>query len=118
MFKENNDDGEQRNVFPFPLFTTSLHQVVQFGLASLVMLIFPQFRPRADSVNPHAAPHQQRSEETGPKKPLMSRWFYFTRIGPCGAATGMDIGLGNMSLRFITLTFFSTSIPCFLRRPL
>ena len=34
--------------------------------------------------------------------------FYLTRIGPCGAATGLDIGLGNMSLKFITLTFYST----------
>ena len=38
----------------------------------------------------------------------MTRMFYVTRIGPCGAATGLDIGLGNMSLKFITLTFFST----------
>ena len=37
----------------------------------------------------------------------MSRTYYITRIGPCGAATGLDIGLGNMSLKFITLTFYS-----------
>lgn len=37
----------------------------------------------------------------------MTKWFYFTRIGPCGAATGLDIGLGNTSLKFITLTFFT-----------
>lgn len=34
--------------------------------------------------------------------------FYLTRIGPCGAATGLDIGLGNTSLKFISLTFYST----------
>ncbi|ROV94630.1 hypothetical protein VPNG_09216 [Cytospora leucostoma] len=33
--------------------------------------------------------------------------FYLTRIGPCGAATGLDIGLGNTSLKFITLTFYT-----------
>lgn len=37
----------------------------------------------------------------------MTRTFYLTRIGPCGAATGLDIGLGNMSLKYITLTFYS-----------
>lgn len=40
-------------------------------------------------------------------KPLMTKMFYLTRIGPCGAATGLDIGLGNTSLKFITLTFYS-----------
>ncbi|CAD0083003.1 unnamed protein product [Aureobasidium vineae] len=42
-----------------------------------------------------------------PRKPLMTGWFYLTRIGPCGAATGLDIGLGNMSLKFISLTFYT-----------
>lgn len=37
----------------------------------------------------------------------MSKMFYLTRIGPCGVATGLDIGLGNTSLQFITLTFYS-----------
>lgn len=40
----------------------------------------------------------------------MTKMFYFTRVGPCGAATGLDIGLGNMSLKYITLTFYSTLI--------
>ena len=40
----------------------------------------------------------------------MTKTFYLTRIGPCGLATGLDIGLGNMSLKFITLTFFSTTL--------
>ncbi|TVY84209.1 putative transporter [Lachnellula suecica] len=45
--------------------------------------------------------------EADSKKPLMTRMFYFTRIGPCGMATGLDIGLGNTSLKFITLTFYT-----------
>ena len=40
----------------------------------------------------------------------MTKMFYFTRVGPCGASTGLDIGLGNMSLKFITLTFYSMSV--------
>ena len=50
---------------------------------------------------------QGHLESSQPAKPLMTRMFYLTRIGPCGAATGLDIGLGNMSLKFISLTFYS-----------
>jgi len=49
----------------------------------------------------------QSRHETDVDKPLMTKLFYLTRIGPCGIATGLDIGLGNMSLQFITLTFYS-----------
>ncbi|KAH7378219.1 triose-phosphate transporter family-domain-containing protein [Pyrenochaeta sp. MPI-SDFR-AT-0127] len=105
MFKEEKGDGETKNIFPFPLFTTCLHMIVQFSLASLVLFLIPSFRPRHDSLNPHAP--GARIEPVDPKKPLMTKWFYFSRIGPCGAATGMDIGLGNTSLKFISLTFFT-----------
>lgn len=105
MFKVDKGDGATQNIFPFPLFTTCLHMLVQFSLASLVLFLIPSLRPRHDSLNPHAT--SARAEPLDPKKPLMTKWFYFSRIGPCGAATGMDIGLGNMSLKFISLTFFS-----------
>ncbi|KAF2853852.1 TPT-domain-containing protein [Plenodomus tracheiphilus IPT5] len=105
MFKEEKGDGQPANIFPFPLFTTCLHMIVQFSLASLVLFLIPSFRPRHDSLNPHAA--GARVEPIDPNKPLMTKWFYFSRLGPCGAATGMDIGLGNTSLKFISLTFFT-----------
>ncbi|KAI4282090.1 MAG: hypothetical protein L6R38_003204 [Xanthoria sp. 2 TBL-2021] len=92
--------------FHFPLFTTCMHMAVQFLLASTVLYFFPHFRPRADGItNPgnHPPVHRDQSQS----KPLMSRMFYFTRIGPCGTATGLDIGLGNMSFRWVTLTFFT-----------
>ncbi|KAL3419124.1 triose-phosphate transporter [Phlyctema vagabunda] len=97
--------------FHFPLFTTCMHMLVQFALASLVLYCLPQLRPRYDSLsNPHnsqGTDSDQAQHEIDQKKPLMSRMFYFTRIGPCGIATGLDIGLGNMSLKFITLTFYT-----------
>ncbi|KAF1945671.1 TPT-domain-containing protein [Clathrospora elynae] len=105
MFKEAKGDGETKNIFPFPLFTTCLHMIVQFTLASLVLFLIPSFRPRHDSLNPHAT--GTRVEPIDSKKPLMTKWFYFSRLGPCGVATGMDIGLGNTSLKFISLTFFT-----------
>jgi solute carrier family 35 protein C2 len=109
MFKLDKGDGKTEHIFPFPLFTTCLHMIVQFTLASLVLFLIPSLRPRHDSLNPHSTTSAQ-SEPVDPKKPLMTKWFYFTRIAPCGAATGMDIGLGNTSLKFITLTFFSELI--------
>ena len=83
--------------------------LVQFFLASTVLFLVPHFRPRPDSIsNPHQLSITRNSEDPlDPKKPLMTTKFYISRIAPCGAATGLDIGLGNMSLKFITLTFFS-----------
>ena len=108
--------GDNLN-FPFPLFTTSLHMVVQFALASSVLFFMPRFRPGNDgSSNPQDPSYKKlNSAETDdstpevikPSEPLMSRWFYLSRIGPCGTATALDIGLGNFSLRFISLTFFT-----------
>lgn len=81
--------------------------LVQFCLATLVLYFIPQLRPRPDSItNPHNH-YAVRRDTSQDEKPLMTRMFYLTRIGPCGAATGLDIGLGNMSLKFITLTFYS-----------
>jgi solute carrier family 35 protein C2 len=114
MFSKENLD------FHFPLFTTSLHMVVQFTCASAVLFFVPHLRPGAGSVDSHAHAYSQvdgseenrgrgRRNSSPPaiKGPLMTRWFYLTRIGPCGTATALDIGLGNFSLRFISLTFFT-----------
>lgn len=81
--------------------------LVQFGLAASVLYFVPSLRPRFDSIsNPHN--HESiRKEAPQGDKPLMTRMFYLTRCVPCGAATGLDIGLGNMSLKLITLTFYS-----------
>lgn len=92
--------------FAFPLFTTSCHMLVQFALSGLVLYFIPSLRPQNAQHNSDAG---RSRHETEPDRPLMSKLFYLTRIGPCGAATGLDIGLGNTSLKFITLTFYSTS---------
>ncbi|MCJ1313641.1 Triose-phosphate Transporter [Agyrium rufum] len=98
--------------FHFPLFTTSLHMVVQFTLASLVLYFIPQLRPRHSATSPEAPVSFEDSEPLDPppqtkRNPLMTPFFFATRIAPCGIATGLDIGLGNTSLKFITLTFFT-----------
>lgn len=94
--------------FRFPLFTTSAHMVVQFILSSLVLYFFPSLRPHHQR---HNSDSGRSRHEPEPKQPAMTKWYYLTRIAPCGTATGLDIGLGNTSMRFITLTFYSTFVP-------
>lgn len=96
MFSENDV------VFPFPLFTTSLHMAVQFSLAALLLWIFPSLRPRHPPQSGLNSPVEDESAE-----PVLTQSFYLTRLVPCGAATSLDIGLGNMSLKFISLTFLT-----------
>ncbi|KAI9172159.1 transporter [Paramyrothecium foliicola] len=94
---------KKRLNFAFPLFTTSMHMLVQFVLSGLVLFFVPSLRPNA-----HRSSDLGRSRhETEPNGSSMTKFFYLTRVGPCGAATGLDIGLGNMSLKFVSLTFYT-----------
>lgn len=78
--------------------------LVQFTLACVVLYFIPSLRPHN---SPQYKAELASRSESDTEKPIMSTMFYLTRIGPCGAATGLDIGLGNTSLKFITLTFYS-----------
>jgi hypothetical protein len=73
--------------FQYPLFTTCLHTCIQFFLSVIVSMIYPQFAPS--------------------KTKAPSNKEYLLRVLPCGFATGLDIGLSNTSLRFISLTFYT-----------
>ncbi|GAA6038440.1 hypothetical protein JCM8097_007653 [Rhodosporidiobolus ruineniae] len=77
--------SEDHYNFPYPLFVTSVHMLVQWCLAALTISIFPHLRPKA---RPAARD-------------------YGTKVAPCGVATGLDIGLSNLSLRTITLSFYT-----------
>ncbi|KAI8589790.1 TPT-domain-containing protein [Geranomyces variabilis] len=77
---------EGKHNFPFPLFTTMIHTVIQFLLSGVcVLFIWPSMRPK--------------------RHPALRD--YFTKVFPCGIATGMDIGLSNSSLKVITLSFYT-----------
>ncbi|EFX04821.1 hypothetical protein CMQ_1749 [Grosmannia clavigera kw1407] len=115
--------GGQNLNFPFPLFTTCIHMLVQFTLSSTVLYFVPSLRPGAGSSSNNSSSSNndgsynddddedddvyKPQHEAEPRPTLMTKMFYLTRIGPCGAATGLDIGLGNTSLKFITLTFYT-----------
>ncbi|KAK9250824.1 triose-phosphate transporter family-domain-containing protein [Lipomyces tetrasporus] len=73
--------------FRFPLFATSIHMVTQTILAGVILFFIPRLRPKPET--------------------RMSWRVYLLHVGSCGVATGADIGLGNMSLRFITLGFYT-----------
>ncbi|KAI0695942.1 triose-phosphate transporter family-domain-containing protein [Cerioporus squamosus] len=72
--------------FPSPLFVTTAHMWVQFSLAALLRYALPRhFRP-----------------EQSP-----SRQDYIRKAVPTGITTGLDIGLSNLSLKLITLSFYT-----------
>ncbi|KAK3808641.1 MAG: triose-phosphate transporter family-domain-containing protein [Benniella sp.] len=71
--------------FRFPLFTTCLHMVAQFGLSSLTLWLIPSLRPSS-------APSVKD---------------FGTKIVPCAVASGLDVGLSNNSLKSITLAFYT-----------
>ena len=77
---------------------------VQFILSASLLYLIPSLRPR----NP-SAPNSPNGDNNNPPeaRPLLTKFFYLTRLVPCGSATSLDIGLGNMSLRFISLTFLT-----------
>ncbi|KAI9926912.1 hypothetical protein AWENTII_011555 [Aspergillus wentii] len=99
--------SEDDVVFPFPLFTTSLHMAVQFTLSSLILWIIPSLRPQNPSSSSSNPESPVRDDESLEHRPVLTKLFYLTRLVPCGAATSLDIGLGNMSLKFISLTFLT-----------
>ncbi|KAF9888078.1 Triose-phosphate Transporter [Aspergillus nanangensis] len=95
--------SEDEVVFPYPLFTTSLHMAVQFTFASLILYFIPSLRPKSPPTSGSPTMDHDGSEP----RPVLTKFFYFTRLVPCGTATSLDIGLGNTSLKFISLTFLT-----------
>ncbi|KAI0321234.1 triose-phosphate transporter family-domain-containing protein [Amylostereum chailletii] len=72
--------------FPFPLFVTMLHMFVQFILAAVLRFGWPK------TFHPQHTP---------------SRSDYGRKAVPTAVTTGLDIGLSNLSLRTITLSFYT-----------
>jgi solute carrier family 35, member C2 len=88
--------------FPFPIFMTSLHQAVQFALASLFLYLIPSLRPQRFTLPPSSA-----LPGVDPQTGMSMTRFYIIHLIPTGVATALDMGLGNMSLQFSSLTFIT-----------
>ncbi|KXS15602.1 TPT-domain-containing protein [Gonapodya prolifera JEL478] len=72
--------------FASPMALTALQAIVQFCLSLVTLTAFRRWR-------------------MGPLFPPLSR--YLTRELPCGLATGLDIGMANASLRYLTLSLYT-----------
>ncbi|KAI8365112.1 triose-phosphate transporter family-domain-containing protein [Blakeslea trispora] len=77
--------SEDHYNFQYPLFVTSVHMIVQFFFSGTSLLLVPKLRPT--------------------KRPSVSDYIY--KILPCALATSLDIGLSNLSLKTITLSFYT-----------
>ncbi|KAG8960459.1 Triose-phosphate Transporter [Tulasnella sp. 419] len=72
--------------FPFPLFVTTMHMLVQFICSALIRMLWPgTFKP--------------------PGTPTVKE--YAQKCVPCAVTTGLDIGLSNLSLKTITLSLYT-----------
>jgi solute carrier family 35 protein C2 len=83
--------------FPYPLLLTSIHFSIQWGFAYIACALFPQ--------------------QLGTERVANMTWKEWATISiPCGMVTALDIGLSNLSLVTITLTFYTmvkSSTPIF-----
>ncbi|CEP13443.1 hypothetical protein [Parasitella parasitica] len=77
--------SEDHYNFQYPLFVTSVHMIVQFVFSGTSLLVVPKLRPA--------------------KRPTVSDYIY--KVLPCALATSLDIGLSNLSLKTITLSFYT-----------
>ncbi|GJP47689.1 hypothetical protein CLOM_g6862 [Closterium sp. NIES-68] len=88
--------GEKHGRFPAPLLMTTFHFLLQGGIATILLRCCCQ--------------------SWLPATPISWR-DYFLRVVPTAVATALDIGLSNLSLALITLTFYTmckSSAPVFL----
>jgi solute carrier family 35 protein C2 len=83
--------------FPCPLLLTSIHFSIQWGVAHIACALFPQ--------------------QLGTERVSNMTWKEWASISiPCGLVTSLDVGLSNLSLVSITLTFYTmvkSSTPIF-----
>lgn len=78
--------GQRKGGFPAPLLLTSVQFLMQYLLANGLLI--------------WVVPHLQ------PKRVINWRTFTY-RVAPVGFAMGLDIGLSNLSLVYVTVSFYT-----------
>ena len=74
--------------FPCPLLLTSIHFAIQWIFSHIACAMFP--------------------EQLGSGRVAMMTWREWASISvPCGVVTALDVGLSNLALVSITLTFYT-----------
>ena len=78
--------GQRKGGFPAPLLLTSVQFLMQYLIAAATLrFVLPQMRPR---------------------RPIP--WgVYLRQVAPVGVVMGMDIGLSNLSLVYVTVSFYT-----------
>lgn len=78
--------------------------VVQFGFAGLSLLLVPKIRPPK---RPTIKDYMYVKGSGNPLIQVLIDVFNRYKVFPCALATSLDIGLSNLSLKTITLSFYS-----------
>lgn len=84
--------------FKFPLFVTAFHQLCLLLLSGLVLYFRPSLRPTINS--------QNAIQDFLPSL-KMAPLLYLRHIVPCALASAGDIGLSNLSFRYISLSLYT-----------
>jgi solute carrier family 35 protein C2 len=83
--------GQRKGGFPAPLLLTSVQFFMQWALASLAL----------ERVVPHLKPRRAIDWRT-----------YVFSVAPVGVAMGLDIGLSNLALVYVTVSFYTLAKTC------
>ncbi|KAG7823522.1 hypothetical protein KL909_002919 [Ogataea angusta] len=86
--------------FKFPVIITACHQFVLFWLSCLTLTFWPKFRLNYVDPSKGISSSENLSYFINPK-------VYITKILPCALASAGDIGLGNSSLKYITISLYT-----------
>ncbi|KAG7844850.1 hypothetical protein KL941_003590 [Ogataea angusta] len=86
--------------FKFPVIITACHQFVLFWLSCLTLTFWPKFRLNYVDPSKGISSSEHLSYFINPK-------VYITKILPCALASAGDIGLGNSSLKYITISLYT-----------
>jgi solute carrier family 35 protein C2 len=90
--------------FQFPILVTSFHQFCLMVVSSLVLYMKPSLRP---TVNEPERPDRKMSFSQYLRIFKIDFFTYMKQIFPCSLASSGDIGLSNVSFRFISLSLYT-----------
>lgn len=104
--------------FKFPILITSFHQFCLMILSCGVLYFNPRLRPTINTINEDEG-HDEDINELTPKEKSnesfitflsifkMKLTTYFKQIFPCSLASSGDIGLSNVSFKFVSLSLYT-----------
>ncbi|CCH43985.1 putative transporter [Wickerhamomyces ciferrii] len=93
---------------PFPILITSFHQLLLSILSFITIKLKPSIRPNQPIPSSSTYEEIEENQQQNQNENQKFDWkFYLVHILPCAMASSGDIGSGNMSFRFISLTTYT-----------